>query len=439
MTTGWRRLWQQQGPPSSEAEEKGLLYWRERILSTFYLTGMLAGLVAYIPIVIVLISSKQYTLAGVDTLVVVWATVANIFRNRLPFGLRAAAALAIMFAVGLMVLVSRGLLSGGLLWLFAFASVSGVLLGLRAALGALVVNAITLTVVGLLAREGHLGWPWFQGESLVSWWILSLNFLVMNALVAVSVAVMARGLTASLTQEKRARSFLDRERAELAALNTRLKRESAERLQAETELRRAHERFRTVLDSLDAVVYVADLEDYRILFANRRLKQGLGINPEGRVCWQVLRKDQDGPCDFCTNARLLTDAGEPAPPCDWEYKYPLGERWFAIRDRAIRWVDGRLVRLEIALDITERKRVEEALAQSEERLRFIFDNLKDFIYTHDLQGRFLTVNRGATLTLGYEPEELVGRSVEEMLPTPTTASSGGATCRRCWSGAATAA
>lgn len=68
-------------------------------------------------------------------------------------------------------------------------------------------------------------------------------------------------------------------------------------------------------------------------------------------------------------------------------------------------------------EIAERQRAEENLARSEQRYRQLFDSINDFIYTHDLEGKFVTVNKGAAETLGYKPEEIIGRPVPEfMLP-----------------------
>ena len=65
----------------------------------------------------------------------------------------------------------------------------------------------------------------------------------------------------------------------------------------------------------------------------------------------------------------------------------------------------------------ELSRTNALLRESEEKYRNLFDNIRDFIYTHDLEGRFLTVNRAAAQTLGYSPQDLIGRPISEfMLP-----------------------
>jgi PAS domain S-box-containing protein len=53
--------------------------------------------------------------------------------------------------------------------------------------------------------------------------------------------------------------------------------------------------------------------------------------------------------------------------------------------------------------------------EQRERYQDLFDNLRDIVYTHDLQGRIMTINPAVKAILGYEPEEVVGRSVAEFI------------------------
>jgi C4-dicarboxylate-specific signal transduction histidine kinase len=114
----------------------------------------------------------------------------------------------------------------------------------------------------------------------------------------------------------------------------------------------------TILNSLDALVYVADMQTYELLFVNEYGKSIWG-DIQGKTCWKALQTNQDGPCSFCTNDYLLDEFGVPAGVHVWEFQNTVNQRWYHCRDQAIRWADGRCVRLEIASDITERKQAEE--------------------------------------------------------------------------------
>lgn len=82
------------------------------------------------------------------------------------------------------------------------------------------------------------------------------------------------------------------------------KRESSAREPLESD----QNNLRRILDSLDAGAYVTDMETCEILYINRHLRD-ICDDVEGRICWQVFQKNQDGPCPFCNNGRLVNERG----------------------------------------------------------------------------------------------------------------------------------
>lgn len=147
----------------------------------------------------------------------------------------------------------------------------------------------------------------------------------------------------------------------------------------------------TVLDSLDALVYVADMNTHELLFLNKYALNTFG-NVTGKICWQFLQKNQSGPCAFCTNAQLLKHDGTPGEPVIWEFQNTLNQRWYLIQDSAIKWVDGRIVRMEIATDITQSKQTESRLRHLERQIMIISDREREHIghELHDGLGQQLT-------------------------------------------------
>ena len=138
-----------------------------------------------------------------------------------------------------------------------------------------------------------------------------------------------------------------------------------------TELKRAEEtlafersQLLSIFDGIDDVVYVTDPYTYEVLYANKAMKEKFGGELVGGICYREFQR-KDSPCDFCTNPIILKERDKPY---HWEYYNPMVDRYFMIVDRIIKWPDGRDVRFEIAKDITERKRAEDALKKAHNHL-----------------------------------------------------------------------
>ena len=131
----------------------------------------------------------------------------------------------------------------------------------------------------------------------------------------------------------------------------------SERKKSQKALIDSHIRFLMVLDSIDADIYVSDLETYEVLLTNRHMRESFGEDLVGKTCHQVFRNESI-PCSHCTNDKLLDSDGNPAGVCVWEGKNPITGKWYINYDRAVKWVDGRFVRLQIATDISRIKDLE---------------------------------------------------------------------------------
>ena len=75
-------------------------------------------------------------------------------------------------------------------------------------------------------------------------------------------------------------------------------------------MKESYEILSTVLNSLDASVYVSDIKTHELIFVNTYIKNLFG-DIIGQTCWKTLQSGQSGPCAFCTNDRLLDAFGKP--------------------------------------------------------------------------------------------------------------------------------
>ncbi|MGE5372363.1 MAG: ATP-binding protein [Solirubrobacterales bacterium] len=149
--------------------------------------------------------------------------------------------------------------------------------------------------------------------------------------------------------------------------------------------------FWLVLDSIDAHIYVTDIATGEILFVNRAIRKNTG-DVIGKICWQTLQKDQSGPCPFCNNPQLIDESGQPRGVVVWETQNSRDGRWYECRDQAIRWADGRLARLEIATDITERKVQSQQYDQERSRINTILDHLQTGLSLIDTDHKIVWAN-----------------------------------------------
>jgi signal transduction histidine kinase len=150
-----------------------------------------------------------------------------------------------------------------------------------------------------------------------------------------------------------------------------------------------------MLESIDGLIYVVDMDTYEILFANEYVRRLFGFDPVGRSCFQFIHSNQDGPCTFCTNSRLLDGDGNPADPIHWEYRNPFNKKWYSAKAQAIMWSHGKYVRLEIAVDITEQKRLQRFLQEARKQAKLAIGARSRFVamVAHDMKSPFFSITQ----------------------------------------------
>ena len=165
-----------------------------------------------------------------------------------------------------------------------------------------------------------------------------------------------------------------------------------------------------ILEGVADVIYVADPHTHELLYCNRAVEELWGAGAVGKKCHAVLQA-RDAPCPFCTNQLIFgSNRGQVYV---WEFKNERTHRWFRCSDRAIRWPDGRWVRLEVAVDITAARQDEDALQESESRFRHVIESITDVAYRRNLmRDGYDYMSPSCERVFGYTSEEMLSMPLE---------------------------
>jgi len=180
------------------------------------------------------------------------------------------------------------------------------------------------------------------------------------------------------------------------------------RKRAEEERERAYAERELVLNSMSEVLALHD-PDRRVLLANRAAAELMGRDPQeliGLKCYEAWH-GRDEPCEDCPMDETVRTGRPATAEKSGRDGRVIGVSTYPVFDEA-----GELVGV-VALgrDITERRRVEQALRESEGRYRQLVENVSDIIYTLSPDGIITSVSGAVERISGYRREEVIGRSV----------------------------
>ncbi len=180
-----------------------------------------------------------------------------------------------------------------------------------------------------------------------------------------------------------------------------------ERKQAEEKAIFEQKQLLSIFDGIDEAIYIADPDTYELLYLNNAVKSRWKARI-GDKCYKVLQ-NKDSPCSFCSNKYIFGEnLGETYI---WEWQNLIDRRWYRCIDRAIKWPDGRMVRYEMAINVSKLKKAEQKLRESEKKYRHLFDQSPNMIVLSNPNRMIIDVNSSFLNYFGYKKEELLGKSL----------------------------
>ncbi len=276
------------------------------------------------------------------------------------------------------------------------------------------------------------------------------------------------GVAQDITERKRVEEELKRYRhhleemieartMELTKTNKRLQQEITEHKRAEEELRDSEERFRTIVETAPSLLHITDAEGNNV-YVSPNCEEITGYTQQeltGKFIWWVHDDDAPrvkkifehafqekvGSKNFGYKAMkkngsvwYASTSWDPLRGKEGEFKgfvvqtIDISDRkWVeeelrGHRDHLEKLIKNRTAELiaaneQLQQEITERKRMEEALAKERNLLRTLIDNLPDHIYVKDIESRFLLFNNAVMHTMGVTtPSELMGKTDFDFYP-----------------------
>ncbi len=186
------------------------------------------------------------------------------------------------------------------------------------------------------------------------------------------------------------------------------------RKRVEEALRESEEKYRDLFENANDLVQSVDTEA-KFLYVNRKWLEVLEYTKdevENLTLTDVLRKDQ---IPHCMELFRKVSCGEAVNQVETVFVSKNGKEIPVEGNVNAQFKDGKFVACRgIFRDITERKRAEEALRESEERFRTLFENSTIGLYRTTPDGRILLANPTLIRVLGYSSfDELAQRNLEE--------------------------
>jgi len=181
------------------------------------------------------------------------------------------------------------------------------------------------------------------------------------------------------------------------------------------ELQESEERLQDLVDNATVGIY-RTTDEGELLLVNRKMAQIFGYTspheflasvPDVSLLYVNL-EDRQAILNEMKNSEYLERA-------EVKMRHSNGQMiWISLNARAIEYPVGTTLYEGFVTDITEQKRAEESLHESEERFRMLVEQAGDAFFIHDYSGKIFNINRRACESLGYTREELLGMTIADL-------------------------
>ena len=190
----------------------------------------------------------------------------------------------------------------------------------------------------------------------------------------------------------------------------------SERKRTEEQIIQAKQEWEKTFNTVPDLIAIID-DKHRMVRVNKAMADRFGVSPDevtGLTCYECVHGTKEPP-SFCPHTMLLSDGQEHVKEV---YEDRL-DGIFQVSVTPFHDRDGNLVgSVHVARDITERKRVEKALSDSEEKYKLLAEHSADVIYKLNIENeQYMYVSPSVERILGYTAKESLSLRVQDVLTT----------------------
>ena len=190
-----------------------------------------------------------------------------------------------------------------------------------------------------------------------------------------------------------------------------------EQKKAEESLQESEKQLKLILESIQAGIMLIDPEKHIIIEVNPEAAKIIGLPREklvGAVCHKYVCSSELGQCP-------ITDLGQSMDNSDRVLLTNNGEQRSILKTVVPVTIHGRKHLLESFVDITERKKSETALIESDKFIRTVIDLVPHFIFVKNEQSRFMLANKALAEAYGTTTHDIIGKSDIDFSASPEEA------------------
>jgi PAS domain S-box-containing protein len=190
-------------------------------------------------------------------------------------------------------------------------------------------------------------------------------------------------------------------------------RDITEQKKIEEELRQSEEMFRTLADTAEVGIFI--VKNSRYCYVNRYIQGMSGYSLQEIYSMNFLKLIHPDFVDTIKKRYQSRMKGEPlGPQVEFKGVKKNGEAIWLLMSSGLIEYEGEQAVLATIINITERKKIEQALAMEKDRLDVTLSSIGDSVISTDSTGTVITINKMAETLTGYNRDEAVGKPIDDI-------------------------